>query len=253
AALAATRSGTIAECGTGCGVGAAWLRSGARAGTRVITAELDGELAHSVMDMFADDEIDVFHADWTTLADHAPFSLLFLDAGSAKSAPRDDVLALLEPGGMVVLDDFAPTASWPPLVDGRVDVVRQEWLSDARMTGVDVMVAEDTAVIIAVRRGRPRAGHGSAPFGSRPVVLRGRSDAEWRNAHPGHRPRCRARGAAAHAETGPGPHRDRSDAGPGCRRAGHPRLAGRGLGRPLLLVHHRERHDLHQHLDRPHL
>lgn len=152
AALAATRSGTIAECGTGCGVGAAWLRSGARAGTRVITAELDGELAHSVMDMFADDEIDVFHADWTTLADHAPFSLLFLDAGSAKSAPRDDVLALLEPGGMVVLDDFAPTASWPPLVDGRVDVVRQEWLSDARMTGVDVMVAEDTAVIIAVRR-----------------------------------------------------------------------------------------------------
>src|SRR5699024_9569116 len=115
AALAATRTGTIAECGTGCGVGAAWLRSGARDDTRVITAELDGARAHSAMDMFADDEIDVFHADWTSLADHAPFSLLFLDAGSAKSAPRDDVLALLEPGGMVVLDDFTPTASWPPL------------------------------------------------------------------------------------------------------------------------------------------
>lgn len=151
AALAATRTGTIAECGTGCGVGAAWLRHGAHADTKVITAESDGELAHSVMDMFADDAIDVLHADWTTLAEHAPFSLLFLDAGSAKSAPRDDVLALLEPGGMAVLDDFTPTASWPPLADGRVDVVRQEWLSDPRVTAVDVMVAEDTAVIIAVR------------------------------------------------------------------------------------------------------
>ena len=72
AALAATRTGTIAECGTGCGVGAAWLRSGAPKNTRVITAELDPELAHGVMDMFAGDDIDVMHADWSSLAEHAP-------------------------------------------------------------------------------------------------------------------------------------------------------------------------------------
>ena len=78
AALAATRTGTIAECGTGCGVGAAWLRSGAPKTTRVITAELDPELAHGVMDMFAGDDIDVMHADWTSLAEHAPFSLIFM-------------------------------------------------------------------------------------------------------------------------------------------------------------------------------
>ena len=52
ATLAATRTGTIAECGTGCGVGAAWLRTGAPKATRVITAELDPELAHGVMEMF---------------------------------------------------------------------------------------------------------------------------------------------------------------------------------------------------------
>lgn len=151
-ALAATRTGTIAECGTGCGVGAAWLRSGAGPDTRVITAELDGELAHSVMDMFAEDAIEVIHADWTTLTEHAPFSLLFLDAGSAKNAPREEVIALVEPGGVVVLDDFVPTSSWPPLAGGRVDLVRQEWLSDERFASVDLMVADDTAVIIAVRR-----------------------------------------------------------------------------------------------------
>lgn len=152
ATLAATRAGTIAECGTGCGVGAAWLRSGAPKSTRVITAELDPELAHGVMDMFADDDIDVIHADWADLAQHGPFSLVFLDAGSAKQFPRDQIVDLVAEGGMIVLDDFTPCPSWPPLSGGRVDVQRQDWLSDERFVSVDVMVAEDTSVIIAVKR-----------------------------------------------------------------------------------------------------
>lgn len=152
ATLAATRSGTIAECGTGCGVGAAWLRTGAPERTRVITVESDAGLAHTVMDMFADDPIEVIHADWTTLSQWAPFSLLFLDAGSAKDAPREDVIDLVAPGGIVVLDDFVPSDHWPPFADGRVDLVRQEWLGDPRFTSVDVMTASDTAVVVAVRR-----------------------------------------------------------------------------------------------------
>ena len=53
---------------------------------------------------------------------------------------------------MIVLDDFTPCPSWPPLVRGRVDTLRLEWLSDDRFTSVDVMVAEDTSVLVAVRR-----------------------------------------------------------------------------------------------------
>jgi len=152
AMLAATRSGTIAECGTGCGVGAAWLRSGAPKATRVITAELDPELAHGVMTMFANDDIDVMHAYWGSLREHAPFSLIFLDASSAREWPRQDIVELLDQGGMIVLDDFTPCPSWPPLVRGRVDTLRLDWLADDRFTSVDVMVAEDTSVLVAVRR-----------------------------------------------------------------------------------------------------
>lgn len=152
ATLAATRTGTIAECGTGCGVGAAWLRSGAPKSTRVVTAEVDPGLAHGVMDMFADDDIDVIHADWRTLAEHAPFSLIFMDAVSARDWPHEEVTALLDEGGMLVLDDFVPCASWPPLKGGRVDDLRVAWLLDNRFTSVDVMVAEDTSVLIAVKR-----------------------------------------------------------------------------------------------------
>jgi len=152
ATLAATRTGTIAECGTGCGVGAAWLRSGAPKSTRVVTAEVDPGMAHGVMAMFADDDIDVIHADWRSLAGHAPFSLIFMDAASARDWPREEITRLLDEGGMLVLDDFVPCASWPPLRGGRVDDLRVEWLSDERFTSVDVMVAEDTSVLIAVKR-----------------------------------------------------------------------------------------------------
>jgi predicted O-methyltransferase YrrM len=152
ATLAATRSGAIAECGTGCGVGAAWLRSGAPKTTRVLTAELDPGLAHGVMEMFAGDDIDVMHADWSSLTAHGPFSLIFLDATSAKGWPREEIVDLIEEGGMIVLDDFTPCPTWPPLVRGRVDTQRLDWLSDERFTSVDVMVAEDTSVLIAVKK-----------------------------------------------------------------------------------------------------
>jgi hypothetical protein len=33
-----------------------------------------------------------------------------------------------------------------------VDTVRLDWLSDDRFTSVDVMVADDTSVVIAVKR-----------------------------------------------------------------------------------------------------
>lgn len=152
ATLAATRSGTMAECGTGCGVGAAWLRTGAPKSTRVLTAELDPELAHGVMEMFAGDDIDVMHADWASLAEHAPFSLIFIDAESARHSPREEIVGMLEAGGVIVIDDFTPSADWPPMDSGRVDRLRQEWLTDERFTSADVMVATDTSVLIAVKR-----------------------------------------------------------------------------------------------------
>lgn len=152
AALAASRPGTLAELGTGCGVGAAWLVSGKRAGSLVVTAEVDPALAGQVQALFDDEDgVEVVSGDWTVLATHAPFSLLFVDARDAKESV-DAVADLIEPGGMVVLDDFTPSASWPPIYEGRVDVLRESWLTDERFTSVEVMVTDDSAVVIATRR-----------------------------------------------------------------------------------------------------
>jgi predicted O-methyltransferase YrrM len=153
ATLAATRSGTLAEFGTGTGVGTAWLRSGMRNGSRIVSAELDPKLAGAAAEIFTGDEqVEVVAADWSTLRDRGPFSLLFLDAREPKDSGPDTVADLVEAGGVVVLDDFTPCESWPPVYGGRVDTLREEWLVDDRFTTVEVMVAADTSVIIATKR-----------------------------------------------------------------------------------------------------
>ncbi len=153
ATLAATKQGTLAEFGTGTGVGTAWLRSGVRNGAKIVSAELDTELAGAAAEVFADDaQVEVLAADWSTLKEHGPFSLLFLDAREPKDSGADVVVDLVEPGGVVVLDDFTPCESWPPVYAGRVDSLRERWLTDERFTTVEVMVASDTAVLIATKR-----------------------------------------------------------------------------------------------------
>lgn len=153
ATLAATRTGTLAEFGTGCGVGTAWLRSGVRHDTRIITAELDARLARAASEIFVDDpQVEVLEADWSTLHEHGPYSLVFLDAGDPDSVRVDQVVDLLEPGGIAVLDDFTPCESWPPIAYGRVDILREQWLTDERVTAVEVMIAPDASAIIATRR-----------------------------------------------------------------------------------------------------
>ena len=153
ATLAATRSGTLAEFGTGCGVGTAWLRSGIRNGAQILTAEKDAKLAGAAAEIFVDDaQVEVLAADWSTLSDKGPFSLLFLDSGDPESVRVDAIADLVEPGGLVILDDFTPCASWPPISYQRVDTLREEWLTDDRFTAVEVMIAADASAVIATRR-----------------------------------------------------------------------------------------------------
>jgi predicted O-methyltransferase YrrM len=153
ATLAATRIGTMAEFGTGTGVGTAWLRSGVRrADVRILTAELNTTLATGAAEIFTDDpQVEVLAADWSTLLDKGPFSLLFLDSGQPGEVGVDRIVDLVEAGGIVVLDDFTPSEVWPPISYGRVDTLREEWLTDERFTTVEVMVATDASVLIATK------------------------------------------------------------------------------------------------------
>ena len=154
ATLAATRGGTMAEFGTGCGVGTAWLRSGVRNGARILTAELDESLAGAAAKIFDDDaKVEVLAADWNVLRDHGPFSLLFLDSGSPSEVGVDVGRSTSSsPAASSCSTTSRPCESWPPITYGRVDTLREQWLTDERFTAVEVMVAADASAVIATRR-----------------------------------------------------------------------------------------------------
>ncbi len=113
--------GVIGETGTGCGVGLAWLASGARAGVRLVSVEIDWVLADVARDVFAGmSTVTILHGDWSRLRAAGPFRLLALDGGGqgkgaeAPLCPRE----WLRPGGTLVIDRFTPASrgrrpGWP--------------------------------------------------------------------------------------------------------------------------------------------
>ena len=152
AALAASRTGTLAELGTGTGVGSAWLSTGAGPDARIVSAELDLNLADEVRHLFADvGNVEIVSGDWSTLREYAPFSLVFVDVREVMEN-IDGLADLIEPGGIAVLDDFTPSPHWPPIVDGQVDTIREQWLTDERFVAVELLIDPHAALLIATRR-----------------------------------------------------------------------------------------------------
>jgi len=137
----------VAELGTGCGVGAAWIVSALQPQTPFLTAELDLELASAAAGLFREDpNVRVIAGDWReTLAPEAPFDLLFFDAAKQEPGSAELALGLLAPGGIALLDDLTP---------GRAgaDPMRAFWLGDERVAAVELLAAPAEAAILAVRR-----------------------------------------------------------------------------------------------------
>jgi predicted O-methyltransferase YrrM len=151
----AAGAGRIGETGTGCGVGLAWLTSGARPGTRLVSVELDASRAALAAGLFAGQpQVTVIHGDWTEISQEAPFDLLVLDGGGAgkAGAPAADPEVLLRPGGTLVIDDLAPASSWPPLFGGQADPGRMHWLTHPAVDAAELRLAPDLAALVATRR-----------------------------------------------------------------------------------------------------
>ena len=146
--------GAIGETGTGCGVGLAWLTSGATARSRLISVERDAARVAAAASVFeAHDNVTVLHSDWRSVLEHGPFDLLVLDGGGA-GKDSEDRLAVedaLVVGGMVVIDDFTPANEWPPRFLGRPDEARLRWLEDPSLQATEIRLAADLSAIVATR------------------------------------------------------------------------------------------------------
>ena len=140
----------MGEIGTGAGVGAAWMVSALDPAVPFVTCEPDASLAAGAAEIFAADEnVRVVVGDWhEVMPREAPFDLLFYDGGGKQRPDVDgeEVVALLAPRGLVVMDDLTPGRP----VAG--DAVREFWLGHPRLAAVELAVAPAMAVIVAVRQ-----------------------------------------------------------------------------------------------------
>jgi predicted O-methyltransferase YrrM len=139
----------VGEIGTGTGVGAAWIVSALPPEVHFVTVELDPARAAAARELFRDDEnVRVLEGDWHELMPpEAPFDLLFYDGGGKQSPERDggDVIGLLAPRGLVVMDDLTP---------GRPregDPVREFWLGHPELAAIELTLSPAMAAILAVR------------------------------------------------------------------------------------------------------
>ena len=144
--LAGQRGRTrVAEIGTGCGVGAAWILSALSPETPFVTVELDPERAVAAAALLADDEqARVLEGDWTdVLPSEVPFDLLFADGGGQAMKTNPAVLDLLAPGGTLVLDNLTPGRP-PP------DRVRELWLNHPRLAAIELQLSPHESAIVGV-------------------------------------------------------------------------------------------------------
>jgi len=144
--------GVIGETGTGSGVGLAWLASAAHPRARLVSVELDKSRATRAAELFHDEpRVEIIQGDWRKLREYGPFDLLALDGGGQGkgSDPAIEPDEWLSPGGLVVIDDFAPLTSYPPMFQGRIDVVRRHWLEHPRMRATQVRVTPEWSALLA--------------------------------------------------------------------------------------------------------
>ena len=140
-ALAAGRD--VAELGSAFGETAAILAEAARS---VVTVELDPERAVVARERLAGlANVEALEGDcYERLRGRGPFGLVFADGG--RPYDWEAILALTEPGGLIVKDDLTP---------GRApegDEAREFLLRDPRLVAAEILATPELAVIVAARR-----------------------------------------------------------------------------------------------------
>jgi predicted O-methyltransferase YrrM len=147
AALVASKPhGRIAELGTAFGEGARAIAASLGPGATFVTVEPDPERFAIAQRVLEGTRAEVLNAKWEdVLAARGPFDLIFFDGGT-RAETLNLAIELLAPGGMLIKDDLTPGMP----IEG--DLVREAFLKDPRLVGVELVARADMAVIIATRR-----------------------------------------------------------------------------------------------------
>jgi predicted O-methyltransferase YrrM len=136
----------VAEMGAAYGETAAVV---AETACSVVTVERDPERVAIARERLAGlANVELLEGDvYEQLSGRGPFGLVFVDGGlrPVTDDKFEAILALVEPGGILVKDDMSPGRP----VEG--DEVRELFLRDPRLAATEILVTPEMAAIVAVR------------------------------------------------------------------------------------------------------
>ena len=116
--LAASKpAGKFLELGTGTGLSTAWILDGMDNESSLISIDNDDKLLE-VANKFlgSDSRLNLVSADgdhWVNTNKEQKFDYIFADTWHGKYLMLDEVLTMLNKGGLYIIDDMLPQPNWP--------------------------------------------------------------------------------------------------------------------------------------------
>lgn len=153
--LAASKpSGNFLELGTGTGLSTAWILDGMDKDSSLISLDNESkflDIAHEFVG--SDSRLNLLCADgskWIEANKHRKFDYIFADTWPGKYFHLDEVLSMLNKGGLYIIDDMLPQPNWP---DGHQEkAISLIQYLEKRKDLVLTKLVWATGIIVAVRK-----------------------------------------------------------------------------------------------------
>ena len=153
--LAATKpSGKFLELGTGTGLSTSWILDGMDEASTLITVDNDDSFLSIAKNALGDDQrLNIVLADgaaWIEKNAGKKFDYIFADTWHGKYLLLDETLAMLNQGGLYIIDDMLPQPNWP---EGHAE--KAELLIANLDTRKDLFITKQnwaSGIIIAVKK-----------------------------------------------------------------------------------------------------
>lgn len=153
--LAASKpSGKFLELGTGTGLSTSWILDGMDYDSSLISIDNEPKFLEIAKKFLGyDKRLNLLSTDggkWIENNKHQKFDYIFADTWHGKYLLLDEVLSMLNKGGLYIIDDMLPQPNWP---DGHQEKAIK--LINYLETREDLLLAKQiwaTGIIIAVKK-----------------------------------------------------------------------------------------------------
>lgn len=142
------------ELGTGTGLSTAWILDGMDNESSLVSIDNDEKYLEIAQNFLAkDNRLNLIHTDggeWVSQNKNAKFDYIFADTWHGKYILLDEVLAMLNQGGLYIIDDMLPQPNWP---DGHQEKVVS--LINNLEKRLDLFLTKQvwaTGIIVAVKK-----------------------------------------------------------------------------------------------------